>query len=48
MIQTDVFLSVLQGQTDLLRGAKLDALDAVRQLALACEVCGLTSSSLNC
>lgn len=36
---------VLQGQSDLLRGAKMDTLDALRQLALACEACGLTSSS---
>lgn len=36
---------VLQGQSDLLRGAKMDSLDALRQLALACEACGLTSSS---
>uniref|UniRef100_A0A3B5B6L4 Phosphoinositide phospholipase C n=1 Tax=Stegastes partitus TaxID=144197 RepID=A0A3B5B6L4_9TELE len=32
-------------QGDLLRGAKMDSLDALRQLALACEACGLTSSS---
>lgn len=36
---------VPQGQSDLLRGAKMDSLDALRQLALACEACGLTSSS---
>lgn len=35
----------LQGQSDLLRGAKMDSLDSLRQLALACEACGLTSSS---
>lgn len=39
--------SGLQGQSDLLRGAKLDSLDALRQLALACEACGLTSASSN-
>uniref|UniRef100_A0A3P8UAE3 Phosphoinositide phospholipase C n=1 Tax=Amphiprion percula TaxID=161767 RepID=A0A3P8UAE3_AMPPE len=38
-------ITVLKGQSDLLRGAKLDSLDALRQLALACEACGLTSSS---
>lgn len=35
----------LQGQSDLLRGAKMDSLDSLRQLALACEACGLTSCS---
>lgn len=39
------FFSVLQGQSDLLRGAKMDSLDALRQLALACEACVLTSSN---
>nr|XP_046259083.1 inactive phospholipase C-like protein 1 [Scatophagus argus] len=38
-------ITVLKGQGDLLRGAKMDSLDALRQLALACEACGLTSSS---
>lgn len=38
---------VLQGQTDLLRGAKLEAVDAVRQLTLACEASGLAASSPN-
>uniref|UniRef100_A0A3Q3LSV5 Phosphoinositide phospholipase C n=1 Tax=Mastacembelus armatus TaxID=205130 RepID=A0A3Q3LSV5_9TELE len=38
-------ITVLKGQSDLLRGAKVDSLDALRQLALACEACGLTSSS---
>uniref|UniRef100_A0A3Q3VQU2 Phosphoinositide phospholipase C n=1 Tax=Mola mola TaxID=94237 RepID=A0A3Q3VQU2_MOLML len=38
-------ITVLKGQSDLLRGAKMDTLDALRQLALACEACGLTSSS---
>ncbi|KAF3843630.1 hypothetical protein F7725_002479 [Dissostichus mawsoni] len=38
-------ITVLKGQSDLLRGAKMDSLDALRQLALACEACGLTSSS---
>ncbi|XP_068185280.1 inactive phospholipase C-like protein 1 isoform X2 [Antennarius striatus] len=38
-------ITVLKGQTDLLRGAKIDSLDALRQLALACEACGLISSS---
>lgn len=37
-------ITVLKGQSDLLRGAKMDTLDALRQLALACEACGLTSS----
>ncbi|KAG5851669.1 hypothetical protein ANANG_G00054080 [Anguilla anguilla] len=35
-------ITVLKGQSDLLRGAKMDALDAMRQLALACEAFGLT------
>ncbi|KAM9710276.1 LOW QUALITY PROTEIN: inactive phospholipase C-like protein 1 [Menidia menidia] len=38
-------ITVLKGQSDLLRGAKLDSLDALRQLALACEACGLTCST---
>ncbi|XP_076011684.1 inactive phospholipase C-like protein 1 [Genypterus blacodes] len=38
-------ITVLKGQCDLLRGAKMDSLDALRQLALACEACALTSSS---
>ncbi|KAM9343985.1 inactive phospholipase C-like protein 1 [Pholidichthys leucotaenia] len=38
-------ITVLKGQCDLLRGAKMDSLDALRQLALACEACGLTSSN---
>ncbi|XP_029386007.1 inactive phospholipase C-like protein 1 isoform X2 [Echeneis naucrates] len=38
-------ITVLKGQSDLLRGAKMDSLDALRQLALACEACGFTSSS---
>ncbi|XP_028446190.1 inactive phospholipase C-like protein 1 [Perca flavescens] len=38
-------ITVLKGQSDLLRGAKMDSLDALRQLALACEACGLTSSN---
>ncbi|MEQ2241940.1 hypothetical protein ILYODFUR_030537 [Ilyodon furcidens] len=38
---------LLEGQSDLLRGAKMDSLDALRQLALACEACGLTSSPSN-
>ncbi|KAK2840319.1 hypothetical protein Q5P01_014059 [Channa striata] len=38
-------ITVLKGQSDLLRGAKMDSLDALRQLALACEACGLTTSS---
>ncbi|XP_067371662.1 inactive phospholipase C-like protein 1 isoform X2 [Channa argus] len=38
-------ITVLKGQSDLLRGAKMDSLDALRQLALACEACGLTPSS---
>ncbi|KAG7463925.1 hypothetical protein MATL_G00181820 [Megalops atlanticus] len=37
-------ITVLKGQCDLLRSAKADALDALRQLALACEACGLTAS----
>lgn len=42
---THMSASVLQGQSDLLRGAKMDSLDALRQLALACEASGLTSPS---
>ncbi|XP_062287711.1 inactive phospholipase C-like protein 1 isoform X2 [Scomber scombrus] len=38
-------ITVLKGQGDLLRGAKMDSLDALRQLALACEASGLTSPS---
>ncbi|KPP75010.1 inactive phospholipase C-like protein 1-like [Scleropages formosus] len=38
-------ITVLKGQCDLLRGAKMDALDALRQLALACEACGLVAPS---
>uniref|UniRef100_H3BZL2 Phosphoinositide phospholipase C n=1 Tax=Tetraodon nigroviridis TaxID=99883 RepID=H3BZL2_TETNG len=38
-------ITVLKGQSDLLRGAKMDSLDSLRQLALACEACGLTSCS---
>uniref|UniRef100_A0A8C7MER5 Phosphoinositide phospholipase C n=1 Tax=Oncorhynchus kisutch TaxID=8019 RepID=A0A8C7MER5_ONCKI len=37
-------ITVLKGQCDLLHGAKADSLDALRQLALACEACGLTST----
>uniref|UniRef100_A0A3P8ZJS0 Phosphoinositide phospholipase C n=1 Tax=Esox lucius TaxID=8010 RepID=A0A3P8ZJS0_ESOLU len=37
-------ITVLKGQCDLLRSAKADSLDALRQLALACEACGFTSS----
>ncbi|XP_054642537.1 inactive phospholipase C-like protein 1 [Dunckerocampus dactyliophorus] len=40
-------ITVLKGQSDLLRGAKMDSLDALRQLALACEASGLTSPSSN-
>uniref|UniRef100_G3P2U7 Phosphoinositide phospholipase C n=1 Tax=Gasterosteus aculeatus aculeatus TaxID=481459 RepID=G3P2U7_GASAC len=36
-------ITVLKGQNDLLRGAQMDSLDALRQLALACEACGLAS-----
>ncbi|KAG9348687.1 hypothetical protein JZ751_029004 [Albula glossodonta] len=36
-------ITVLKGQSDLLRGAKADAQDSMRQLALACEACGLTT-----
>ncbi|KAJ8352837.1 hypothetical protein SKAU_G00243130 [Synaphobranchus kaupii] len=36
-------ITVLKGQCDLLRGAKMDALDTLRQLALACEAFGLTA-----
>uniref|UniRef100_A0A671NFN5 Phosphoinositide phospholipase C n=1 Tax=Sinocyclocheilus anshuiensis TaxID=1608454 RepID=A0A671NFN5_9TELE len=38
-------ITVLKGQCDLLRSAKLDALDTLRQLALACEVSGLILTS---
>ncbi|XP_034042460.1 inactive phospholipase C-like protein 1 [Thalassophryne amazonica] len=38
-------ITVLKGQCDLLRGAKLDSVDALRQIALACEACGLTAVS---
>ncbi|XP_062862516.1 inactive phospholipase C-like protein 1 isoform X2 [Trichomycterus rosablanca] len=38
-------ITVLKGQCDLLRTAKTDALDALRQLVLACEACGLTLTS---
>uniref|UniRef100_A0A673MLG8 Phosphoinositide phospholipase C n=1 Tax=Sinocyclocheilus rhinocerous TaxID=307959 RepID=A0A673MLG8_9TELE len=38
-------ITVLKGQCDLLRSAKLDALDMLRQLALACEVSGLILTS---
>ncbi|XP_076857773.1 inactive phospholipase C-like protein 1 isoform X2 [Brachyhypopomus gauderio] len=38
-------ITVLKGQCDLLRTAKIDALDALRQLVLACEACGLTLTS---
>lgn len=38
-------ITVLKGQCDLLRSAKTDALDTLRQLALACEACGLTVTS---
>ncbi|XP_061826817.2 inactive phospholipase C-like protein 1 isoform X1 [Nerophis lumbriciformis] len=38
-------ITVLKGQSDLLRGAKMDSLDALRQVALACEASGLTSPS---
>ncbi|XP_077473169.1 inactive phospholipase C-like protein 1 isoform X2 [Stigmatopora argus] len=40
-------VTVLKGQSDLLRGAKMDSLDALRQVALACEACGLTSPPPN-
>lgn len=36
-----------QGQSDLLRGARMDSLDALRQVALACEASGLTNPSSN-
>ncbi|XP_061089655.1 inactive phospholipase C-like protein 1 [Conger conger] len=36
-------ITVLKGQSDLLRGAKMEALDALRQLALACEAFGLSA-----
>uniref|UniRef100_A0A4W4GSW2 Phosphoinositide phospholipase C n=1 Tax=Electrophorus electricus TaxID=8005 RepID=A0A4W4GSW2_ELEEL len=38
-------ITVLKGQCDLLRTAKMDALDALRQLVLACEACGLALTS---
>ncbi|KAK3543603.1 hypothetical protein QTP70_023951 [Hemibagrus guttatus] len=38
-------ITVLKGQCDLLRSAKMDALDALRQLVLACEASGLTVTS---
>ncbi|XP_026073701.1 inactive phospholipase C-like protein 1 [Carassius auratus] len=38
-------ITVLKGQCDLLRSAKMDALDTLRQLALACEASGLTLTS---
>ncbi|MCI4378235.1 hypothetical protein PGIGA_G00213530 [Pangasianodon gigas] len=38
-------ITVLKGQCDLLRSAKMDALDALRQLVLACEASGLTLTS---
>uniref|UniRef100_A0A673XZC4 Phosphoinositide phospholipase C n=1 Tax=Salmo trutta TaxID=8032 RepID=A0A673XZC4_SALTR len=38
-------ITVLKGQCDLLHGAKADSLDALRQLALACEACGFTSTT---
>ncbi|XP_014029003.2 inactive phospholipase C-like protein 1 [Salmo salar] len=41
-------ITVLKGQCDLLRSAKIDSLDALRQLALACEACGLTSTTSSC
>lgn len=47
LTKLEFFPRVFQGQTDLLRGAKLEALDAVRQLTLACEASGLTSPSPN-
>ncbi|XP_069052564.1 inactive phospholipase C-like protein 1 [Lepisosteus oculatus] len=34
-------ITVLKGQCDLLRSAKTEALDALRQLTLACQSCGL-------
>ncbi|KTF95637.1 hypothetical protein cypCar_00019044 [Cyprinus carpio] len=38
-------ITVLKGQCDLLRSAKIDALDTLRQLALACEASGLILTS---
>ncbi|KAJ8415058.1 hypothetical protein AAFF_G00007560 [Aldrovandia affinis] len=38
-------ITVLKGQCDLLRRAKVDAVDTLRELTLACEACGLTSST---
>ncbi|XP_056098112.1 inactive phospholipase C-like protein 1 [Rhinichthys klamathensis goyatoka] len=38
-------ITVLKGQCDLLRSAKMDALDTLRQLALACEASGLILTS---
>ncbi|KAG5833488.1 hypothetical protein ANANG_G00276460 [Anguilla anguilla] len=38
-------LTVLKGQCDLLRIAKANALDTLRQLTLGCEACGLTSTA---
>ncbi|KAJ8350466.1 hypothetical protein SKAU_G00255960 [Synaphobranchus kaupii] len=38
-------LTVLKGQCDLLRSAKGNALDTLRQLTLGCEACRLTSSA---
>uniref|UniRef100_A0A3Q3DS66 Phosphoinositide phospholipase C n=1 Tax=Hippocampus comes TaxID=109280 RepID=A0A3Q3DS66_HIPCM len=40
-------VTVLKGQSDLLRGAKMDSLDALRQVALACEASGLTHPPSN-
>lgn len=45
LLTDELLFPMLQGQSDLLRGAKTDSLDALRQLALACEACGLISSS---
>ncbi|KAI1899759.1 hypothetical protein AGOR_G00065060 [Albula goreensis] len=38
-------ITVLKGQCDLLRSAKADAVETLRQLTLACEACGLNSPS---
>uniref|UniRef100_A0A671NHX3 Phosphoinositide phospholipase C n=1 Tax=Sinocyclocheilus anshuiensis TaxID=1608454 RepID=A0A671NHX3_9TELE len=38
-------ITVQKGQCDLLRSAKMDALDTLRQLALACEASGLILTS---
>uniref|UniRef100_A0A672SWX8 Phosphoinositide phospholipase C n=1 Tax=Sinocyclocheilus grahami TaxID=75366 RepID=A0A672SWX8_SINGR len=38
-------ITVQKGQCDLLRSAKIDALDTLRQLALACEASGLILTS---